>query len=78
MGKKLSDVERHLVRGLAKGLAGHELYDFVAGRSEYFSIKRLKRASLAAMGSQPVSVHGVLEGVYSLAVYGARSSSHCH
>ena len=74
MGRKINHVESCLVRGMTKGLTGHELYDFVASRSEHFSMKRLKRASLIAMRSQPTAARSVLEGIYSLAVYGSRPS----
>lgn len=77
MGRKINHVESCLVRGMAKGLTGHELYDFVANRSEHFSMKRLKRASLIAMRNQPTAARSVLEGIYSLAVYGSRPSPRC-
>ncbi len=77
MGRKVNDVEKYLIRGLAKGLAGHRLYDFVEGRSGYFSMRRLKRASLSAMRSQPAAARETLEGIYSLAVYKSQVSTRC-
>lgn len=67
MGQKLTSVYTVLVEGMSSGLAGHELYRFVAKSCDVFSHKRLCRAAILAMSDSRILDREALEGVYMIA-----------
>lgn len=68
MGKKLDRIYEALVEGAADGLAGKELYAYVAKRSPKTSSKRIVKAALLALTDPDVKDRGVLERIYALAI----------
>lgn len=67
MGRKLENVYETLISGLSRGLASHDLYEFVISGCQASSDKRICRASMLAMSDSRVPDRGALEQVYSIA-----------